>query len=101
MKNQRLVLILCSILIITLARSVAPGAASGGQTAQRSATNDTYLAEFNSAQSEMRGMIETYVADRGSLFRFHAVDTPARNARFKQFYSERLAALGLVGFDSM
>ncbi len=95
MKKRRLSLIICSILIFALACSVAPG------LAQHSSTGETDLGELNSPQSEMRGMIERYVADRGSLFRFHAVDTPARNARFKQFYTESLAALGRAGFDQM
>lgn len=95
MKNQRLSLIVCSTLIFALACSVATG------LAQRSPTNEPDLGEFNHPQSEMRGMIERYVADRGSLFRFHAVDTPGRSARFKQFYTDWLAALGRAAFDQM
>src|SRR5262249_27923594 len=53
-------------------------------------------------QSEMRGMIERYTVDRGSLTRFYTVDTStARYNRMKQFYTEWLAALARVNFDVM
>jgi uncharacterized protein (DUF885 family) len=101
MKNQTVALILCSILLITLASAVAPGIAAASQAAQRRAASESEPVEINAMQSEMRGMIERYMADRGSLFRFHAVDTPARNTRFKQFYNESLAALGRVSLDAL
>lgn len=101
MKNQSVALILCSILIVTLASAVAPGIAAARQATQRSGNGEPELGEINAMQSEMRGMVERYMADRGSLFRFHAVDTPARNARFKQFYTESLAALGRMNFDAL
>ncbi|MBS1790347.1 MAG: DUF885 family protein [Acidobacteria bacterium] len=49
----------------------------------------------------MKTSIERYVADRGSLFRVYPVESPARQARFKQFYSEWLAAIGKMNFDAM
>jgi uncharacterized protein (DUF885 family) len=71
-------------------------------------TNDRKAAEkldpddLNSTQSEMRGLIERHVADRGSLGRFYTVETsPARNARMKQFYSEWLSSLERINFDAM
>src|SRR6185369_9706585 len=52
--------------------------------------------------SEMRGVIERYTADRGSLARFFSVEaSPARRARMKQFYTEWLASLAKLTFDSM
>jgi len=60
------------------------------------------LNDTDSPQSEMRGVIERYAADRGSLARFYSVEaSSARQARMKQFYSDWLAALAKLNFDSM
>ena len=60
------------------------------------------LGDGDAPQSEMRGAIERYVADRGALFRFYSVDaSPARRVRMKQFYTDWLAALARLSFDSM
>jgi hypothetical protein len=58
--------------------------------------------ELDSSKSEMRPVIERYVADRGSLSRSYPVESsPARLARFKQFYSGWLALIGKMDFDAM
>ena len=60
------------------------------------------LNDLDSNQSEMRGVIERYTSDRGSLARFYTVDaSSARQARMKQFYTEWLATLAKLNFDSM
>jgi uncharacterized protein (DUF885 family) len=60
------------------------------------------LDDLDRSQSEMRSAIERYVVDRGSLSRSYPVEiSPARQARFKQFYSEWLAAIGKMNFDAM
>ncbi|MEK6288990.1 MAG: DUF885 family protein [Acidobacteriota bacterium] len=60
------------------------------------------LNDADSRPSEMRGVIERYTADRGSLARFYSVEaSSARQARMKQFYTDWLAALAKLGFDSM
>jgi uncharacterized protein (DUF885 family) len=75
------------------------GLASGGARREAGGTD---TADLNSSQSEMRGMIERYAADRASLNRFHTVAfSPARRARLKQFCSEWLDGLARVDFDSM
>ena len=52
--------------------------------------------------SEMRAAIERYTVDRGSLARSYPVNmSPARRERFKKFYSDWLASLQKVDFDSM
>ncbi len=62
----------------------------------------TDLTDLNQPQSEMRGVIERYVADRGSLNRFYTVPTsPVRRERMRRFYSEWLAALEHLDFDAM
>src|SRR4051794_15880555 len=52
--------------------------------------------------SEMRSPIERYTVDRGSLTRSYPVAVSrTRRERFKQFYSEWLASLQSLDFDSM
>jgi uncharacterized protein (DUF885 family) len=59
-------------------------------------------ADLNSPESEMRPLIERYTVDRGSLTRSYPVSmSPARAARFRQFYSDWLAQLKKLNFDSM
>ena len=68
--------------------------AAGGDTPE--------LNELDSSKSEMRPVIERYVADQGSLSRSYPVESsPARLARFKQFYSDWLALIGSMNFDAM
>src|SRR6185295_3460939 len=52
--------------------------------------------------SEMRGAIERYTVDRGSLARTYPVAySSSRRDRFKKFYEEWLASLKSLDFDSM
>jgi uncharacterized protein (DUF885 family) len=68
----------------------------------RKASEEAYLNDFNPPQSEMRGAIERFVADRGNLIRFFTIPySSTRNNRFKQFYSEWLTAIGKLNFDAM
>ena len=54
------------------------------------------------AVSEMRNAIEIYTVDRSSLNRSYPVAiSPARRERFRKFYSEWLASLEKLDFDSM
>ncbi|MDX2032758.1 MAG: hypothetical protein SF339_18925, partial [Blastocatellia bacterium] len=57
--------------------------------------------ELDQSRSEVRGAIERYQADRGSLSRSYPVESsPARMARFRQFYGDWLSLLGKMNFDS-
>jgi uncharacterized protein (DUF885 family) len=50
----------------------------------------------------MRQIIESYVADRGSLQRsFFVVNSPARRERFRRFYQGALDRIQQLNFDSM
>src|SRR4029453_17554147 len=52
--------------------------------------------------SEMRAAIERYTVDRGSLTRSYTVSySTARRDRFRKFYSDWLASLQKLDFDSM
>src|SRR5262249_34822705 len=80
--------------------SFAPAGAS--YDANAAGDDAPELNELDSSKSEMRPVIERYVADRGSLFRSYPVEaSPARLARFKQFYSDWLALVGKMNFDAM
>ena len=54
------------------------------------------------APSEMRPIIEYYVADRGNLQRSYPVATSAaRRERFRKFYGDALERIQRLNFDSM
>lgn len=60
------------------------------------------LSELDNSKSELRSVIERYVADRGSLARSYPVESsPNRQSRFKQFYADWLAQIGKLNFDAM
>ncbi len=60
------------------------------------------LSDTNVPQSEMRGLIEAYTADRGTIGRFFTVEaSTARQIRMKKFYSDWLATLAKLDFASM
>lgn len=72
------------------------------QKTQARSNFDPGLANGDVPQSELRGLIERYIADRGSLYRFYPVEaSPSRQARMKQLYNEWLATLANLNFDSM
>ena len=60
------------------------------------------LSSNNEGPSRMRGLIEKFDEDYGSLNRFYTAQTSAnRSSRLKQLYSEELAAIGGLNFDSL
>ncbi|HXG95447.1 MAG TPA: DUF885 family protein [Blastocatellia bacterium] len=76
---------------------------TGGELGRESKADDAFdLSDVNSQVSEMRGAIERFTADRGSLNRFYTVTgSPARHARLKRFYNEWLENLARMNFDSL
>jgi uncharacterized protein (DUF885 family) len=92
-------LILPTVTFGQTAKSVKTGSVS---STDRKASEEAYLNDFNPPQSEMRGVIERYVADRGNLNRFYTVvNSKSRNNRLKQFFDEWLATLAKLNFDTM
>jgi uncharacterized protein (DUF885 family) len=92
---------LCLVMACLIAAISGAGAhfRSAAQK-QRVAAN----ADFSEAQSpsEMRPIIEYYVADRGSLQRsFPVATSPARRERFRKFYSDALERIQKLNFDAM
>jgi uncharacterized protein (DUF885 family) len=64
------------------------------------AASDPDPKDFN--QSEMRPIIEYYVADRGSLQRsFFVNNSSARRDRFRKFYQDALDRIQKLNFDAM
>jgi hypothetical protein len=58
--------------------------------------------DLDASASELRSAIERFVADRSSLTRSYPVEiSPARQTRFRQFYSDWLGTLAKLNFDSM
>ncbi len=65
-------------------------------------TNAPELSNVDNSKSELRSVIERYVADRGSLTRSYPVDiSPARQTRFQQFYRDWLTLLSKMNFDAL
>ncbi|MGI8883991.1 MAG: hypothetical protein ACR2IA_07090, partial [Pyrinomonadaceae bacterium] len=58
------------------------------------------LNDYNEPPSRLRGVIEKFSEDYGSLNRFYTAPTsPNRAARFREFYSDQLAFLIKQNFD--
>src|SRR5256885_657855 len=60
------------------------------------------LSAYNEPPSRMRGVIEKFNEDYGSLNRFYTSPTsPNRAARMRQLYSGELALLDRLDFDKL
>lgn len=60
------------------------------------------LTNYNEPPSRLRGVIEKFSEDYGSLNRFYTAQTsPNRAARFRQFYADWLAVLNKQNFDAL
>src|SRR5215510_3978120 len=96
-------LIATTVLSLSLVFTAKTSAYLGsGQKPPDAASDAPDLKDLDSSQSELRSLIERYVADRGSLSRSYPVEiSPARLARFKQFYSDWLAMLAKLNFDTL
>ncbi len=76
--------------------------APGARAAKAATAARGYAADYDTATSELRGMIEKYAADRGSLTRFYTAPlSPNRLARLRQFYGDTLVGLTDVRFDAL
>jgi uncharacterized protein (DUF885 family) len=107
MSNRKLSMATCLIAAVVLGCSLVftkktNANLEGGQKPPGAASDAPDLKDLDSSSSELRGVIERYVADRGSLTRSYPVEiSTARRARFKQFYSDWLAALAKLDFDNL
>lgn len=98
---------LFAFIIVLVLAGVLPSEASAQTSTNGNKANAGSLSEvFNTSEiipeSEMRPLIERYTVDRGSLTRSYPVSISlARQARFRQFYSDWLTQLEHLNFDSM
>jgi len=66
------------------------------------AQTNTDLNNYNESPSRLRGVIEKFSQDYGSLNRFYTAPTsPNRAARLKQFYSDHLGFVQKQNFDEL
>lgn len=66
------------------------------------AQSNSELDNYNESPSRLRGVIENFSEDYGSLNRFYTAQTsPNRAARFRQFYADWLAVLNKQNFDAL
>ena len=92
-------LLLTSLFINGLAQTRNGGAKPNGARTRTAAAEPV---NGKTSMSEMRAVIERYSVDRGSLARSYPVNmSPSRRDRFKKFYSDWLASLQKLDFDSM
>lgn len=60
------------------------------------------LTAYNEPPSRLRGVIEKYNQDDGSINRFYTAETSAnRAARLRELYAEHLSLLGRLDFDAL
>src|SRR5262249_10909623 len=107
MLNRKLRMAVCLIAAFSLSGSLIFTSTTNAylitaQNPKGDVSNAPDLKDLDSSQSELRSLIERYVVDRGSLSRSYPMEiSPARQARFKQFYSDWLATLAKLNFDAM
>jgi uncharacterized protein (DUF885 family) len=90
------------VATIVLGGSLVFTSKTSGQKPPGAASDAPDLKDLDSSSSELRSLIERYIADRGSLSRSYPVEiSPARRTRFKQFYSDWLATLAKLNFDTL
>lgn len=100
LKKFRLLLPLGVLAALTL--GLAFWQAVPKTAAQSSGSVTPEQGDLDTSKSELRSVIERYVADRGGLARVYPVESsPARQARYKQFYADWLDLLAKMNFDAL
>src|SRR5205823_3090133 len=85
---------------VAVGRAAAKGEAKPAVVGRETSALD--LGDLNGDRSELRGPIERYVADRGSLRRSGPpAVSPERDARLREFTGRWLDQLGSLGFDGL
>ncbi|MGE0129534.1 MAG: DUF885 family protein [Blastocatellales bacterium] len=98
MKKIRPFAIFCAIAALALCFAFD----SRTRAVQPQSKDDLNLKALVSPESRLRGLIERYVADRGSLARFYTVESsPLRREKMQGLYKTWLAALGKMSFDTL
>jgi len=93
---RRLLIFVVAIALLT------PALSQFHASAQKQKAAATSEAAIDNGTSEMRPIIEYYIADRGSLQRsFFVNNSPARRERFRKFYQDALDRIQKLNFDTM
>lgn len=102
MTNRKFTLTMHAAIAFCLSCALVFTPIISAQNQPNGGSNAPDLKDLDAPASEMKSLIERYVADRGSLFRVYPVEvSPARQSRFKQFYADWLAAIGKLNFDAL
>ena len=106
MKNRRAFFILTLVLMVVLDLNLPTGAKALSDNEEKANKNELSVAstanDYDTSRSEMRAVIERYASDRGSLNRFYTVqNSQARQAKMKKFYTDWLAEIARMNFDTM
>ncbi len=89
------------IVVVAIALFI-PTAFEFRTSAQRQKAAASSETTVDNGTSEMRPIIEYYIADRGSLQRsFFVNNSPARRERFRKFYQDALDRIQKLNFDAM
>jgi uncharacterized protein (DUF885 family) len=68
----------------------------------QNATPPVPIQDLDDSSSELRPLIDRYVADRGSLLRFYSIDaSPARRERIRRFVAEWSGRLAAQNFQNL
>jgi len=91
------------VLIVAIGIALlSPTAFQFRTSAQRQRPTNAPETTVDNGTSEMRPIIEYYIADRGSLQRsFFVNNSPARRERFRKFYQDALDRIQKLNFDAM
>ncbi|MGE0884112.1 MAG: DUF885 family protein [Blastocatellales bacterium] len=72
------------------------------QSGQGKSSEELDLLKLSSPESRLRGFIERYMADRGSLSRFYTVESsPTRREKFRGFYRQWLNTINKLDFATL
>jgi len=97
--------VLVIVLLVTACLPLQTQAQNGSKTnggRPKAAPGNVESPNSKTPESELRPQIERYTLDRGSLTRSYPVAiSNARRERFRKFYSDWLASLQKLDFDSM
>lgn len=86
--------------VLLFVGAVCPPCAA--QNARRAGVKATGPPEADAGASELRPLVELYSTDRGSLLRTYPVaNSPTRQARLRQFYTEWLDTLARLDFEAL
>ena len=102
MTNRKLTLTMRLAIAFCLSCALVFTPIINAQNQSSVSSNAPDLKDLDAPASEMKSLIERYVADRNALGRLFPVEaSPARQTRYKQFYSDWLATIGKLNFDAM